>query len=103
MCESQFDELLPEDSEQYQTVATAYLMLKSEDYETAYRLTKQCWYIAQRWVEIASNARKIADIKHVSKSDLYNWAYQRYRQMQLAHEHCRSVWRQGKEDSKYAE
>lgn len=100
---NEFSELLPEDEEQYQTVAAEYLNLATEDFETAFVLTKKCWYIADRWSEIMANARKLASLHDVNKTDLYAWAYQRYRQMQLAHEHCRAMWRQGKEEIRRAE
>ena len=49
----------------------------------------------------SDNAGKLASIKEVNKTDLSKWAYQRYRQLQLMHEHARSIWRIGEDFAKY--
>ena len=98
-----FGDLLPEDNDMYLTVSIEFLQLNPEDFETAFTLMKKCWYIQDRWNEIAANARKLATMHGVAKTDLYNWAHGRYRLMQQAHEDCRVMWRQGKEDYRRAE
>jgi hypothetical protein len=97
-----FDDLFPEDCQQYETVSAEYISLASEDYETAYELTKKCWFLAQRWAEISANAGKLASMHRISKSGIHEWAYLKYRLMILAHEHCRMIWKQGKDDSRTA-
>ena len=82
-------------------MAVKYLNLTSEDYKTAYEITVKSWALAQRWSDISANAGKLASIKEVNKTDLSKWAYQRYRQLQLMHEHARSIWRIGEDFAKY--
>lgn len=93
----------PEDDDLYQTVAAEYLSLTSEDYETAFALTKKCWYVADRYAEIMADAKKMASLHRLNKTEFYGFAYRRYQQMRAAHEHCRAIWRQGKEDVRRAE
>lgn len=93
---SDFQEILKEDCEQYKTLAKRYLDLTTEDVEGAYALMKDAWAAAQRWSEIQACARKIKNMsdRDVNLTDLKEFAYQRYRQLQLMHESARMIWKQ---------
>ena len=97
---SQYEALYPEDSKQYREIAKEYLNLQTEDYSTAYEITQNAWALAQRWSDIQSNVSKTATEKGISKSELRDWAYQRYRQLQLMHEHSRMIWGIGEREMK---
>lgn len=93
---SDFQDILKDDCEQYKVLAKRYLELKTEDVEEAYVLMKDAWAASQRWSEIQASARKIRDMsdKNVNLTDLKDFAYQRYRQLQLMHESSRIIWKQ---------
>jgi hypothetical protein len=97
-----YTDLFPVDCEQFEIAGAAYLSLASEDYETAYDLAKTCWILAARWSEIMADAQKHATANGLSAAKLSDWAYRHYRLLLLAHEHCRMIWRQGKDDSRSA-
>ena len=86
-----------EDLKQYQFILDNYEGLSSEDGVTAYELAKQCIVQADRWSEISLNASKIGKEINVSKTDLYNWVYHKYRILMTIHEFCRVVSRQCEE------
>lgn len=93
---SDFQDLLKEDCEQYKALAKRYLELTTEDVEGAYLLMKDSWAAAQRWSEIQASARKIKNMvaRDVNLTDLKEFSYQRYRQLQLMHESARMIWKQ---------
>lgn len=93
---SDFQDILKDDCEQYKVLAKRYLELKTEDAEEAYALMKDAWAAAQRWSEIQASARKIRDLsdRNINLTDLKDFAYQRYRQLQLMHESSRVIWKQ---------
>lgn len=92
--------LFKEDLEQYQTIMDNYESLTSNDGQTAYELAKMMLICADRWNEIAFNATKIAKENGFSKTDLYNWAYHKYRWLMTGHEFCRVVYRQCSDDER---
>lgn len=92
--------LFEEDLKQYQMLIDNYESLSSEDGKTAYDLAKMMLSCADRWNEIAFNASKISKENNISKTDLYNWAYHKYRWLMTAHEFCRCVWRQCSESER---
>ena len=101
---SDFQEILPDDCRQYNEVFKRYLELNSENVEEAYSLMKDSLMkdslmLAQRWSEIQATARKIKDAsdKDFVVTAFKDWAYQRYRQMQLVHESSRMIWKQANE------
>lgn len=96
---SDFQEILPDDCKQYNEVFKRYLDLNSENVEEAYSLMKDSLMLAQRWSEIQATARKIHDAsnKEFAVTAFKDWAYQRYRQMQLIHESARIIWRAANE------
>lgn len=93
---SDFQDLLKEDCEQYKALAKRYIDLKTEDADEAYALMKDAWAAAQRWSEIQACARKIKNMadRDINLTDLKDFAYQRYRQLQLMHESSRMIWKQ---------
>lgn len=97
---SMYESIFPEDSQQYREISKRYLKLTTEDYRGAYEITQDSWALAQRWSDIASNVAKIAQESGVSKTDLKDWCYQRYRQLQLMHEHARMVWGIGEREAR---
>jgi hypothetical protein len=97
-----YNDLFPEDCAQFAETAMGYMRLMSEDYETAFDLSKVCWGLAARWSEIMADAQKHATANGLSAAKLSDWAYRHYRLMLLAHEHCRMIWKQGKDDSRSA-
>lgn len=90
--------LFKEDLEQYQIILDNYEALSSEDVTTAYNLAKCCMIQADRWNEIAFSSSKYGKEYAISKTDLYNWAYHKYRILMTVHEFCRVVYRQCSED-----
>lgn len=95
-----FDECFPEDIEQYYDLANKFINLTSEDYSTAFEISKKAWTLADRWGAISANASKLATIKHCSKTDLYKYCYQKYRQLQYMHEFTRILWNKGEQSSR---
>lgn len=91
---------LKEDIEQYNFLKNNFEALTSEDGETAYQLAVQMIICADRWSEISLNISKYAKELDVSKTNLYNWAYHKYRILMTMHEFCRVVYRQCREELK---
>ena len=88
-------EELKEDIKLYKEMMACYEGLQPTDLEEAYEYSKRFLVMADRWSEIAFNASKYCASLECSKTDFYNWAYQKYRNLQLLHEFCRVVWKQG--------
>ena len=86
---------LKEDIIQYKEMLACYEAMQPTDLVEAYEYSKKFLVMADRWSEIAFNASKYSVEMSCSKTDFYNWAYQKYRNLQLLHEFCRFVYRQG--------
>ncbi len=86
--------IFQEDLEQYKFILDNYEALSSEDGATAYQLAQRAIIQADRWAEIAFNASKLYKNMDVAKTDLYNWAYHKYRILMTIHDFCRVVYRQ---------
>lgn len=91
---------LKEDIEQFNFLRDNFEALNSEDGDTAYTLAIQMMICADRWCEIALNISKYAKELDNSKTNLYNWAYHKYRILMTMHEFCRVVYRQCREELK---
>lgn len=89
-------EQLKQDIEQYQGAMEDFYSLIPEDIESAYQLAMVFMQLANRWAEIQLNANKLG----VTRTAFKDYAYQKYRLSSKAHEFCRVVWRQGKEEFK---
>lgn len=89
---------LKEDITQYNETLETYEQLETEDIELAYDLAKKCLLLANRWNEIMLNSAKYCTLVEVRKTAFENWSYHKYRILMTAHEFCRVVWRQGKEE-----
>lgn len=86
--------IFKDDLEQYQMLLDNYEGLSSTDGDMAYKLAVMMIVAADRWNEIAFNASKYAKENNISKTDLYNWAYHKYRILMTLHEFCRVVYKQ---------
>lgn len=93
-------EQLKEDIKQYNEILETYDQLETEDIDLAYDLAKQCLLVADRWNEIMLNSAKYCTLVDTSKTTFEKWVYHKYRVLMTAHEFCRVVWRQGKEEYK---
>ena len=93
-------EQLKEDIEQYNEAMEEYYSLVPEDLDIAYDLAIRFMQIANRWVEIRLQANKICLETGVKRTDFKDYAYEKYRLASKAHDFCRVVWKQGKEDLK---
>ena len=91
-------EELKEDINQYNDIIDTYSNLETEDIELAYDLAKQCLIFANRWNEIMLQSAKYCTLLDISRTAFEKWAYHKYRILMTAHEYCRVVWRQGKEE-----
>lgn len=97
---SQFEEICPEDFEQFRDISQRFKNIRMEDADGLSLLSIDSWLLATRWSEIQSNASKIAQEYGITKMDFQNWAYQKYRQLQEMHITCRSWYRLAKEDER---
>lgn len=97
---NKLDLIYKDDLEQYQIILDNYEALSSEDGVTAYRLAQMAIVQADRWNEITFESSKAAKELEVSKTNLYNWAYHRYRILMTIHEFCRVVYRQCEEQAR---
>lgn len=93
-------EQLKQDIEQYQGAMEDFYSLIPEDIESAYQLAMVFMQLANRWAEIQLNANKYCTNLGVTRTAFKDYAYQKYRLSSKAHEFCRVVWRQGKEEYK---
>ncbi len=89
---------LQDDIEQFNVLRDNFEALNSEDGDTAYKLALQMIVCADRWCEIALNISKYSKDLENSKTNLYNWAYHKYRILMTMHEFCRVVYRQCREE-----
>lgn len=83
-----------EDIELFNTLMDNYKSLVQEDGDTAFKLAQMMIVLADRFSEICLNVSKYAKEYCIAKTDLYNWAYQKYRILMTTHEFCRVVWKQ---------
>ncbi|WP_246637651.1 hypothetical protein [Crassaminicella profunda] len=97
----ELDDLFPEDIEKYCEIARNYMELTTENFAGAFEIAQKAWALADRWNDLQASASKLAAMKGVTKTELQKYCYGKYRQMQLIHEHCRSLWRVGEEINKY--
>lgn len=93
-------EEIEKDIKQFQGAMEDFYDLTSEDIEKAYSLAMVFMQLANRWTEIQLNASKYCVVLEVSRTAFRDYAYEHYRQCSKAHEFCRVVWRQGKEEYK---
>ena len=100
---SDIQQLLPEDCKQFNALAKRYIELTTEDADESFMIMKESWAMAQRWSELQASSRKIRDLapKDVTLSEIKEFCYQRYRQMQLIHESSRCIWRSANDYIKF--
>lgn len=95
---SQYEEIFKEDYKQYRTIAKQFSKIQMTNIEGLKQLTIDSWLLASRWSDIQSNASLYAE--KCNKTELQNWAYQKYRQLQEMHITCRSWYRLAVEEYK---
>ena len=66
----------------------------------AFKISEKAWVLSDRWSCISANASKLAAVQHCSKTDIYNYAYQKYRGMQYIHEFTKMLWGRGEQASR---
>ncbi len=91
----ELDECFPEDVEQYYEIAEQYLNLTTEDFASAFEISKKAWVLSDRWSALASDAGKLATMKKLNKTDIKDYCYRKYKQMSRIHEHTRMIWNKG--------
>ena len=91
-------EELHKDIKQFQDAMEDFYNLIPEDIETAYQLAMVFMQIANRWSEIQLYSNKYCVALGVTRTAFKDYAYEKYRLASKAHEFCRVVWRQGKDD-----
>jgi len=101
MIRSDFELLVQDDFREFKRVAQEYMDLVQEDGDTAFRLMKESWALAQRWSEIQACSRKIKDMSKIdfAVTAFKDWAYQKYRQMQNVHDSTRMIWSRANEEA----
>lgn len=93
-------EQLKNDIYQFDQIIETYNELETENIELAYDLAKECLLLANRWNEIMLDSAKFCTLIDTKKTAFESWAYHKYRILMTAHEFCRVIWRQGKEEYK---
>lgn len=93
-------EEIEKDIKQFQGAMENFNSLVPENIDGAYQLAMVFMQLANRWTEIQLYANKYCVVLGVSRTALRDYAYEHYRQCSKAHEFCRVVWRQGKEEYK---
>ena len=89
---------IKEDIEQFKAAMEDFYSLIPEDIESAYQLAMVFMQIADRWTEIQLNSNKYCIALNVTRTAFKDYAYEKYRLASKAHEFCRVVWRQGKDN-----
>lgn len=91
-------EQLKEDIEQYNEAMEDFYNLIPEDIDMSFSLAIVLFQIANRWTEIQLYSNKYCTALGVTRTAFKDYAHAKYRLALNAHEYCRCVWRQGKED-----
>lgn len=89
---------IKEDIEQFKAAMEDFYSLIPEDIESAYQLAMVFMQIADRWTEIQLNSNKYCVALNVTRTAFKDYAYEKYRLASKAHEFCRVVWRQGRDN-----
>ena len=97
---SEFEQILPEDTQQFKELFKRYRDKKIEDLSELYSISTTALILSQRWCEIQSLASVISKENDCSKTDFQTWAYQHYRNLQEMHIDCRSLYKCAREDLK---
>jgi len=96
---SDFKTDIAEDVKQYNHLLKRYEQLNSEDFVTAFDIAQKAIILSDRWNELQVLVSK-NDIGDLTKTDFQKWAYGKYRQLHLIHEHSRAIWRMGENYNK---
>lgn len=90
-------EELEKDIREYDTLFVEYRTLESNDYTTAYDLSKRALILADRWNEIMINGFKYAKELDIAKTKFETYCYQKWKMLMKMHDYCRMIFRQGKD------
>jgi hypothetical protein len=93
---SHFEDLTPEIqtiNESYFDLMADYLAIEDNNPSRAFTLARQALFLSESYITLQSEAGKLARAHGEPKNDMQQFFYQRYRTLQLAHEHLRAIWR----------
>lgn len=96
---SPYEDLTPEIQKlnrQYEKLMLEYVEIDDNNPSRAFELAKEALFLSDEFITVQSQASKLASAKG-EKSEIRDFFYQRYRTLQLAHEHLRAIWRVGEE------
>ena len=91
---------IEKDCIKYREIALRYLKLEVDNPREAWELSKDAWALAERWNTIQTFANQVAKLYGGSKTEFAKWAYHRYRQLHLLHEHARITWKMGEDEAR---
>lgn len=93
-----FEEIVKDDFEQYLTLARTFRDIDLTNVDGLLQLSIDSWLLANRWNNIQSEARKIAEEHKVSKTDFNEWAYHIYSLLKELHITTRSWYNNAVKD-----
>lgn len=93
-----FEEIVKDDFEQYLTLARTFRDIDLTNVDGLLQLSIDSWLLANRWNNIQSEARKIAEQYEVSKTDFNEWAYHIYSLLKELHITTRSWYNNAVKD-----
>lgn len=99
---SPYEDLTPEIqvlNRQYTKLMLDYVGIEDNNPVFAFQLAKEALFLSDEFITVQSQASKLGSVKG-SKGEIRDFFYQRYRTLQLAHEHCRMIWRAGEDRAK---
>lgn len=96
-----FDSIVPEDSDQYKEALKEFSSLSTENIVGNNRMMMRSLVLADRWNDISTYSKFIAGETGALKSDFYNYAYRRHRELIKIHEVCKARWKLGEDKLKY--
>lgn len=92
---SNFEDLTPEIqtlNRQYNKLMLDYVGIEDNNPSLAFTLAKEALFLSDEFITVQSQASKLASARG-EKGEIRDFFYQRYRTLQLAHEHLRAIWR----------
>lgn len=93
-----FEEIVKDDFEQYLTLARTFRDIDLTNVDGLLQLSIDSWLLANRWNNIQSEARKIAEQYGISKTDFNEWAYHIYSLLKELHITTRSWYNNAVKD-----
>lgn len=93
-----FEDIVKDDFEQYLTLARTFRDIDLTNVDGLLQLSIDSWLLANRWNNIQSEARKIAEQYGISKTDFNEWAYHIYSLLKELHITTRSWYNNAVKD-----